>query len=94
MTNTQDIETVLTRMAELLRLGCHEDWADALVKHQIDLVTDPLVTSAKILAMYGGMGSINDLILYKDGQLLLKETNEFDALRSQLNELCRKVETQ
>lgn len=41
-----------------------------------------------ILSLYGGLGSLNDLILYRDGKLLLSENNEFDQLRTELHKLC------
>jgi len=88
MTNVKKIETVLARMAELLRLGSHDDWAEALDRHRMNLTSDPVGASEKILAMYGGMGSLNDLILYADGQPLSTENSELDELRIRLYELC------
>ena len=86
--NIQDIQATLARMAELLRIGGINDWAKALETLRNELAVDPVRTSAKILAMYGGMGSLNDLILYKSGQPLSRENNELDALRSKLYALC------
>ena len=86
--NIQDIQVTLARMAELLRLGEINDWATALETMQNEIAVDPAKTSAKILAMYGGMGSLNDLILYKGGQPLAKENTELDALRARLHALC------
>ncbi|WP_425319215.1 DUF6966 domain-containing protein [Chromobacterium violaceum] len=40
------------------------------------------------LSLYGGMGSLNDLILYKDGQPLAKENVELDSFRIKLHALC------
>lgn len=88
MTNVKKMEAVLARMAELLRLGSHDDWAEALDRHRMKLTSDPVGASEKILAMYGGMGSLNDLILYADGQPLSTENSELDELRIRLYELC------
>ncbi|QND84420.1 Uncharacterized protein ChrSV_2193 [Chromobacterium vaccinii] len=52
------------------------------------MAIDQVRTSGKILSMYGGMGSLNDLILYKDGQPLVKENVELDSLRVKLHTLC------
>lgn len=41
--------------------------------------------------MYGGMGSLNDIVLYKNGQPLIAENDEFDALRTELYNLCREI---
>ena len=89
MTDIQNIQTVLTRMVELLRVGGLNDWARALEGFRGEMQQDPGATTARILSMYGGMGSLNDLILYKDGKVLVQENDELDALRSRLYELCR-----
>lgn len=75
-------------MAELLRIGEINDWAIALESLGKEMAVDPNRASAKILAMYGGMGSLNDLILYRAGQPLTKENAELDALRAKLHALC------
>lgn len=75
-------------MAELLRVGGINDWATALETLQNEMAVDPVRTSSRILGMYGGMGSLNDLILYKGGQPLAKENTELDALRVKLHALC------
>ena len=75
-------------MVQLLRLGGFEDWAGALEKHHDDIASEPNITKGRILSLYGGMGSLNDLVLYNKGVLLAKENSELDVLRSQLYELC------
>jgi hypothetical protein len=89
MNDIQNIQIVLARMAELLRSGGLSDWARAFESFRSELQQDPSATTAKILSMYGGMGSLNDLVLYKDGKVLAQENDELDALRSRLYELCR-----
>jgi len=89
MTNIENVERVLKKMAALLRIGARNDWADALEKFSSEIANDPSATSASILAMYGGMGSLNDIILYKNGQPLTTENDEFDSLSSELYQLCR-----
>lgn len=84
-----NIERVLEKIAQLLRQSMHNDWANALEKFHSEIEASESITIANILAMYGGMGSLNDLVLYKDGQPLAPENTEFDALRSQLYLLCR-----
>lgn len=89
MIEVQKVQSVLFRMAELLRQGGLVDWAQAIEESHTEISNDPATTSAKILSMYGGMGSLNDLVLYKDGKVLIKESNELDELRSRLYDLCR-----
>jgi len=89
MKNVNDIEVILTRVIELLRIGAFNDWAVALEKIKAGFEFDPKYSSLKLLSMYGGMGSLNDVVLYRDGQPLISENNELDTLRSQLYELCK-----
>lgn len=91
MTNIQNVEIVLKSMAELLRLGTRDDWANALEKFREEIGNSPNATAARILSMYGGMGSLNDLILYRNGQPLVAENVELDALRSELYQLCHEI---
>lgn len=76
-------------MIDLLRLGELDDWARALEGVRDELQGNPDAAIAKVLSMYGGMGSLNDLVLYKDGQVLAQENDELDALRSRLYKLSR-----
>jgi hypothetical protein len=88
MMNIQKIESVLSRMRDLLIAGAISDWASALDGCRSDLSVDPVSVRSRILAMYGGMGSLNDLVLYRNGQPMVRENNELDALRSELYSLC------
>ncbi len=40
---------------------------------------------------FGGMGSFNDIVLYRDGSPLIQENDELDELRTQLYELIFKA---
>lgn len=88
MTEIENIQVILYRTAELLRLAELADWARAFEKFHGEMATDPSATIGNILSLYGGMGSFNDLILYRNGKLLGNENNELDALRSQLYDMC------
>jgi hypothetical protein len=90
MKNINDVEVILTRMIELLRIGAFDDWAVALEKIKSDFEVDPKYSSLKLLAMYGGVGALNDVVLYREGQPLVLENNELDSLRTQLYEVCKK----
>lgn len=84
----QECHIILARMTGLLRLGNLTDWADGLERLGYKMVGDPDATTVRILSLYGGMGSLNDLVLYKDGAVLSKENVELDDLRSRLYDLC------
>ena len=46
----------------------------------------------EILKIYGGMGSFNDLVLFKDSKICKEENNKLDNLRQELyNELIIKM---
>ena len=78
-------------MTELLRFGDVKDWANALEKARGEMAADPQATAASIISWFGGMGSLNDVILYKNGQPLIAENTELDALASELYQLCHEI---
>jgi hypothetical protein len=84
----QKIQSVLSRMRDLLIAGAMDDWATALDGCSSTLPADPVNVRSRILSMYGGMGSLNDIVLYRNGQPMIRENNELDDLRSQLYLLC------
>lgn len=90
MKKLYDIQIILARMIELLRVGSFNDWAVALEKIKGEFEVDPEYSSLKLLSMYGGMGSLNDIVLYQEGQPLALENNELDSLRAKLYELCKR----
>jgi len=85
-----EIDGLLARMVAFLKMASRNDLATALERHRSDLVLDPVATESRLLSLFGGMGSLNDIVLYKDGRLLREESNEFDELKSRLYELCLK----
>lgn len=84
----QQIMATLEEMALLLRIGGLDDWARQLQSLYIEYARDPEGTAWKIVSLYGGMGSINDLVLYKDGLPLIDENNRFFELKSKLYSIC------
>lgn len=85
-----NVDLILKRMIELLRVGGDVGgWAVALEGIRVGFHSDPKYSSSKLLSMYGGMGSLNDVVIYRDGQAMVAENNEFDMLRTQLYELSR-----
>ena len=91
MSDLENIEQILIRMSNLLRLSKVEDWAEILDECNRKLSIEPVESAMKILSLYGGMGSLNDVILYKNGQPLFKENSEFDDLRGNLYKLCKGI---
>lgn len=87
--NYLEIKSTLGRMADLLQAGGHSDWALSLKSLSAQVDSDPTRACAAIVGMFGGMGSLNDLVLYKGGVLLRQENQELDDLRSKLFSLTR-----
>jgi len=89
MTNYIEIKATLGRLADLLQVGGHSDWALSLRSLAAQMDSDPTRACAATIGMFGGMGSLNDLVLYKDGVPLRQENQELDDLRSKLFSLVR-----
>jgi hypothetical protein len=52
------------------------------------LDSSPEYAVQDILALFGGMGSFDDLLLYKDGRLLKEENSSLSVLKSKLFKSC------
>lgn len=63
-------------------------WADSIPKIIELLKFDPDTAKYEILRLFGGVGSLNDLVLYLNGQPLIKENDELDKLRSEIYNAC------
>lgn len=77
----------MERMATLLELGGYAEWSASIFKLAKKYEIDPDDTKYIFLNFYGGMGSLNDLVLYKNGKVLMDENEEMDQLRSDLFKL-------
>jgi hypothetical protein len=86
-------DEVLEALLEIRELmaGAGEDrWATSLA----DLATEAEGTVAgtdfrqafarKCLTLLGGMGSLNDVVLYRNGRMLGQENDQFSRLRDRL----------
>jgi len=74
----------MERMATLLEFGGYAEWSASIFKLAKKYMIDPDNTSYIFRNLYGGMGSLNDLVLYRNGKVLMSENNELDQLRSDL----------
>ncbi len=91
MNQSDKMQLILHRMILLLELSNINDWADCLKIISNQFARSPDDAKRKILSLYGGMGSLNDLLLQKDGVLFKKENEEFDTLKSKLFNICHKI---
>lgn len=81
--------SVSARMAILARQSGVEVWARTFDRRGQQADTGPEGARVDIRGLFGGMGSLNDLVLQKTGLPLVQENTEFDELRGQLYELSR-----
>ena len=88
MTNSIPIRAVITHMSALLRAGHKDEWAERLDQYRAELPHDYDFALSQIIGLYGGMGSLTDIVLYCDGQPLIDENSEFAGLLTRLYELC------
>ena|SRR5215813_10309760 len=83
----------LTRLEGLLARMAESRWALAMVRCREEVERrrdDSLPDAARlILTMFGGMGSLNDVILYRDERFVRAENDEFQRQKERLWELAR-----
>lgn len=91
MNSNKDLNALMIekiqKMAELLTIANQPHWARRLI--QISHLSSGGDAMARdILSLYGGMGSLNDLVLYIEGVPDVKINDEFDVLRAAVYDLC------
>jgi hypothetical protein len=91
-----NIKYILDEIIAILSSIGESNWHDALknFRNRCDSIAsseDQKKLITDIMRIYGGMGSFSDLILYKNGQLMEKETSQLDVLRSKLFETAKNL---
>ncbi len=92
MASKKTVLPVLKEMAELMEVGAEASWTAAIRDWQTrwtlaDKEAGP-VLARKVLRSFGGLGSLNDIVLYKDGKPMNDENARLDHLRTELFDLC------
>lgn len=88
---TMDLEAILQEMATILTQSNEPRWAANLtgLAEALADTTDQREARQSVaregLRLFGGMGSLNDLVLYPQGKLDIELNNRFDELRIVLN---------
>ncbi|MFJ3371463.1 DUF6966 domain-containing protein [Pseudomonas sp. NPDC086251] len=85
MKSISKISSIIVQTTDLLRKFGSPEWADKLEKCRLALPHDAL---SQIVSLYGGSGSINDLVLYEQAKPLLDENNKLHALLAELYDVC------
>jgi hypothetical protein len=84
-----EIDLILGAMAALLADFGEASWAAALTRLQQQYQGDPAATAGAVVAAFGGMGSLNDIVLYRDANVATAATESLDNLRHRLFAMCR-----
>ncbi len=78
------------RMCELLSISGQSGWRAAL-EVAINDSANRGGLGRSIMSLYGGAGSINDVVLYLGGEVMVEKSNEFDQLRIRVFDLCKRL---
>lgn len=81
------IDDAMARLSAVLNQAAQTRWADIIDAIRQDFPDDPTDAVSRTLRLYGGAGSLNDVVLYRGGQPLIRENQELDALRTRLFDL-------
>jgi hypothetical protein len=86
----KNISSIVSEMIELLETYGYFDWAKALKLNVSYMIDSPTEAKSRIISMYGGMGSLNDIVLHQNSVPNLKDNLRFSELRSELYNICIK----
>ena len=86
-----EIQITIAKIIKVLSSNDVPDWAKQFERMNAYLDDDYEEALGVIHQQFGGMGSFNDIVLYKAGRPLIQENNELDELRTQLYELIFKA---
>ncbi|AWH84708.1 hypothetical protein HYN59_06050 [Flavobacterium album] len=80
------------KIYELLKEAGESGWSNGFRGLIAELeANENISVYRKIISIYGGAGSFNDLVLYKNGAVCSEENNELDRLRNGLyNKIAEK----
>lgn len=86
---TDQLPTLLTAMAALLSEYGEQSWGAAFAQLADEYADDPKGVAGRVRASFGGMASLNDIVLYRDGSAAIDATQQLDELRHKVYEACR-----
>lgn len=80
---------VLNKITELLTSVDEKNWNKTFKyfineAHEIKTENEKKNLLSKILQIYGGLGSFSDLVIYVNGQVMIKENIKLEELRKEL----------
>lgn len=94
MESKSQMISVINKITPLLEFSEEEFWL-SYFKHVLEELNkgqdEKRICDSILKAFQGGMGSLNDLVLHKDGKPLIEENNRLDALKDQLFDICMAI---
>lgn len=81
---------ILKEIAKLLRSNNHNLLADNLCQLYATADEDPDYFIDNVKSLFGGMGTLNDVVFSINGKPLQTENDELEMLREQLYKQCKK----
>ena len=84
-------EFILKELIALLEKSGETNWSASLrslmlALSQCENDTEKKYVRSQLKRIFGGMGSFSDLVLYKNGKVLVAENNQLEVLRQALYE--------
>lgn len=86
-----ELVAVLRAMEDLLRRYDMRGWADRLARSRGCLENADAYGLAALLRWNGGMGSLNDVVLQRDGYMPQSDNNAFNMLRERAWEMADRL---
>ncbi len=77
----EELALTLQQMASLLRSNGNVGWAGKLDRCREIIGNSDFYGVSRLLSLYGGMGSLNDIVLERDGVMLIDKNERFAALK-------------
>lgn len=84
MSKQKAINDIITAMIDLLEDFDQSNWAHSLKTANEKFKKDATEGKQDIKLLFGGMGSLNDVVLASGGKYPVEENEKFDALRTSL----------
>jgi hypothetical protein len=92
----EDVQALLNALRALEhRLeGLDDFWAHNVRKAADEVSCSDVHGLSRFLSFFGGMGSLNDLVLQRNGQVLRAQNDQLDALRSNAWNLANRLKNE
>jgi hypothetical protein len=94
MESKSKLDDIIKEIIPLLEFSEEDFWVSYFknIQQQLAIIENEENACDSILnAFQGGMGSLNDLVLHKNGKPLVNENNKMDKLKDKLFDYCMEI---